>query len=111
MNKHTPGPWVIRKGDEWAFDVVTHHGELPDGSPNAWNIATINGRRDEARENLALIASAPGLLDALEQCKGHLATVLFALRKDNPRHSWIPEAEKGLSEAKAAIAKAKGESS
>lgn len=66
MSRHTPGPWLIRKGDEWTYDVVTHHGDLPDGSPNSWNIATINGRRDEARDNLMLIAAAPELLAALE---------------------------------------------
>lgn len=66
MSAHTPGPWVIRDGDEWTYDVVTHHGELPDGSPNAWNVASINGRRDEAKANLSLIAAAPELLAALE---------------------------------------------
>lgn len=66
MSGHTPGPWIIREGDEWTHDVVTHHGELPDGSPNAWNVASINGRRDEAKANLALIAAAPDLLEALQ---------------------------------------------
>lgn len=95
MSGHTKGPWIIRKGDEWTHDVVTHHGELPDGSPNAWNIATINGRRDEAKENLALIAAAPDLLEALDELVRHQEAL--------GRHNVI------IDKSRAAIAKARGE--
>lgn len=92
MSGHTPRPWLIRKGDEWTYDVVTHHGDLPDGSPNSWNIATINGRRDEAKDNLMLIAAAPDLLEALE--------AVMDITTKNPE-VW--------DQARAAIAKARGE--
>ena len=62
---HTPSPWIIRKGDEWTHDVVTQHGDSPDGSPNYWNVAPANGRRDEVDANVRLIAAAPDLLEAL----------------------------------------------
>jgi hypothetical protein len=65
--KHTPGPWFYRKGDEWSHSVVTHHGELPDGSINCWTVASINKRREPEHEaNARLIAAAPELLGALQ---------------------------------------------
>lgn len=62
---HTPGPWIIRKGDEWTHDVVTQHGDLPDGSPSCWTVASANGLRDEVDANVRLISAAPDLLSAL----------------------------------------------
>ena len=64
MSAHTPGPWIIRKGNEWTRDVVTDHGELPDGRRNYWNVASANIHREECSDNLLLIAAAPDLLDA-----------------------------------------------
>lgn len=74
MNEqHTPGPWRYRVGDEWSHSVVTDDGELPDGSPNSWVVATINTRRDEKEANAHLIAAAPNLLafalEYLDSCK------------------------------------------
>lgn len=64
--KHTPGPWFYRKGDEWSHSVVTRHGELPDGSPCYWTVASINKRREPEHEaNARLIAMAPELLAAV----------------------------------------------
>lgn len=100
MSKHTPGPWIISDGDEWTHDVVTHHGELPDGSPNAWNIATINSRRDECDANLALIAAAPDLLEALEKIMS-----LVDASGSTPH----PSVAKVIGAGRAAIAKVKGE--
>ena len=64
--KHTPGPWLIRKGDEWTHDIVTIDGEMPDGTPSYWNVASANHLRDEVKANVRLIAAAPDLLAALE---------------------------------------------
>jgi hypothetical protein len=64
--KYTPGPWLIRKGDEWTCSIVTLHGHNVDGDPMYWEVASFNRRRDEAEENALLIASAPDLLEALE---------------------------------------------
>lgn len=63
---HTPGPWLIRQGDEWTHDVVTLEGENIDGEPLYWNVASASGRRDEVKANLRLIAAAPDLLEALQ---------------------------------------------
>ena len=99
MSGHTPGPWAIRKGDEWTRDVVTDHGELPDGSRNHWNVASANIQREECADNLRLISAAPDLLEALDACMGTLS-VCFP---NAPVDSVIG---KNIVAARAAIAKA-----
>ena len=90
MSKHTPGPWFYVQGDEWSHSVCTREGELPDGSPSFWSVASVNKRREPAHEaNARLIAAAPELLEALQ----HLTLVLKA-------------AGYGTERADAAIAKA-----
>lgn len=113
MSGHTPGPWVIVQGDEWTTDIATVEGDLPDGSPSHWTVASVNRRRDEWEQNRRLIAAAPELLEAL----------IWMVENDDtyegdtplPDHSgatwneinafWIA----GLNKARAAIAKASGE--
>ena len=75
---HTPGPWIIRKGDEWTHDVVTQHGDLPDGSPSCWTVASANGLRDEVKENARLIAAAPDLLEA---CYSAMKDLMYVSQK------------------------------
>ena len=68
--KHTPGPWLYVKGDEWSHSVVTNEGELPSGEPSYWTVASINKNREPQHEaNAHLIAAAPDLLEA---CKNAL---------------------------------------
>ena len=63
---HTPGPWFYLRGDEWSHSVVTNEGDLPDGSPSWWTVASINKNREpQHKANARLIAAAPDLLDAL----------------------------------------------
>jgi len=67
MSAHTPGPWIYVRRDEWSHSVATQHGELPDGSPNYWTVASINKNREPEHEaNARLIAAAPDLLEALQ---------------------------------------------
>lgn len=65
---HTPGPWIIREGDEWTHDVVTLEGEM-NGEPMYWNVASANGRRDQVDANVRLIAAAPDLLEFAEEVR------------------------------------------
>ena len=67
MSAHTPGPWLIQRGDEWADGIVTLHGHNEDGTPMYWTVASYNRRRDEAEANARLIAAAPELLEALKE--------------------------------------------
>jgi hypothetical protein len=97
---HTPGPWFYRRGDEWSHSVVTHHGSLPDGSMNCWEVASINKRREPEHEaNARLIASAPDLLKELENCLDLLVTCF----SEAPADSCIGVA---ITKARAAIKKA-----
>lgn len=87
MSGHTPGPWVIVKGDEWTTDIATIEGELPDGMPSHWNVASVNRIRDEWEQNRRLITAAPDLLAAciaaLDETEGTAAheVVLAAISK------------------------------
>jgi hypothetical protein len=101
MSKHTPGPWRYRKGDEWSHSVVTDHGTLPDGSENAWTVATLNKNRDEHEANAKLIAAAPELLEALILLEKEMVLSGNAQSVD---YGWKPAIEK----TRAAIAKATG---
>ena len=81
MNGFTEGPWIAINPDEWTHTVVTDlHKDLPDGCKNYWAVASINGRRDEAEANLALIAAAPDLLHALQNIENDNGQI--------PDHAW-----------------------
>lgn len=95
---HTPGSWIYRKGDEWSHSIVTQHGELPDGSPAYWTVASVNNNRDEKEANARLISSAPDLLLAL----GELSAAYERLKP-----AGYPKAD-AQKLAEAAIAKATG---
>ena len=102
MSTHTPGPWLVQAGDEWADGIVTLEGHNENGTPMYWTVASYNRRRDEADANARLIAAAPELLEALQALIAEYEPNLKAFATDAPRKAkW--EA------ACAAIAKAAGE--
>lgn len=95
-NAHTPGPWlIIPGGDEWSQGRIATIEPKPETmiSENYWTVAEVNNRRDEREANARLISAAPDLLEALE------AVVSVADR-----------ATTEFDLARAAIAKARGES-
>lgn len=59
--KHTPGPWLVQ-GDDIVTDGFTVGGV---------NIEDAEKRPEEAKANLALMANAPELLEALEALWGY----------------------------------------
>ena len=81
LRGHTPGPWLVRIGDEWTNSIVTDHGELPDGSRNQWEVASYNLRRDEGRVNARLIAAAPSLLAEVIERRARDAELIADLRQ------------------------------
>ena len=83
-SKHTPGPWVIDNDN-----VIYQEG-------TSEPIASAAPTADE-KANAALIAAAPDLLAALESCSDALNTEAGGLYKAR------------IDQARAAIAKAKGE--
>lgn len=92
--KHTPGPWV-----QADFAGPTPHGTAIQSTHDNWLVASCTGYygRDVAQANARLIAAAPDLLEALELC---LHAVELA--------GW--EGDLSAIKARAAIAKATGES-
>lgn len=100
MTKHTAGPWTVGDGHIWHADEATGMGfrfapiEF-NGGCLAW-VASDEGDH-EAEPNARLIAAAPELLEACERC-------IAALQANG-----APNCE-AAKEARAAIAKARGES-
>ena len=94
--QHTPGPWEAVEGN-------AHHGPFVTdiGDRTICDLYTLDGadrpavfRPEEAEANARLIAAAPDLLAALEE-------LCLAPNKHRPEEYW--------EDARAAIAKAKGE--
>lgn len=97
MSKHTPGPWLTTESTEhWGRVNVTVQAAF-----TANEIATAwQGTTDVNRANARLIAAAPDLLEALE-------LMLDRFRDTEGSHGqWEEEATEN---ARAAIAKARGE--
>ena len=96
--RHTPGPWVARRLEEEGFcyeDVMDEYG---------YYIATchegVRGERN-ADANARLIAEAPDLLAALQR--------IVAVLDKQVASPHLAERASPLAQAKAAIAKATGE--
>ena len=103
-SKHTPGPWrAIKRGADcdFIFNIATK--DNPRSIANVIDAGTteqINQYEKENGEqaaNARLIAAAPELLAALESCSDALNTEAGGLYKAR------------IDQARAAIAKAKGE--
>jgi hypothetical protein len=103
--KHTPGPWVVIPRGESSGKSVGTIEPKPQTmtSVNYWTVAEVNGLRDEWEANLCLIAAAPELLEALQECKQLLDMVLCV------SGGLPPEANGPAAKALAAIAKATGQ--
>lgn len=99
---HTPGPWHFHKmskdGDEALISMGSHI--LEDANYSAWMLC-----RNEA--NACLIASAPELLEALEDAVFHLS-VQNNLHKNSEGINH-PVLIKSIEMGNAAIAKARGQ--
>lgn len=100
MSGHTPGPWSI-SDSSW----VTNHRDID--APTHGALAVVVWRMEEEERspeceaNAALIAAAPDLLEALEMIVTEADS--YTARTGKPVYNW-------LDSARAAIAKARGES-
>jgi hypothetical protein len=94
--KHTPGPWALREDSCVIVDSVV-------GYP----IAGTRTKRpeDENRANAHLISAAPDLLEALQEI-----TDDYSDRFDLDSPSTNPGIKTSIARARAAIAKANGQS-
>lgn len=100
---HTPGPWLWEKDHDTGGYVVwtrqPHTGELATVNPD-----DINGKWP-AKANAHLIAAAPDLLEACQNMRG-----LYDTPVERRRRSEDPLYDDAVSQLRAAIAKATGES-
>lgn len=94
--KHTPAPWFeVKHFSEWLISDGTRLVATTAGSPAHLGLA--HAKRDAA--NARLIAAAPDLLKALEDCVAVMDRELAGLKVIQPE----------FSAARAAIAKATGQ--
>lgn len=98
MSKWTPGPWNYPEHPKGVSTLI--YAELG-GNPEAFPVASATyGVPDEERKaNARLIAAAPELLEALEDCVAVMDRELAGLKAIQPE----------LSSARAAISKAIGD--
>lgn len=101
MNKHTPGPWDYWSGynpyDKIEAQVTAEGGDIV--------IASYNHMIEQGEANAKLIAAAPDLLTALERCELMLLSKRHACEDNYLCHIL----DSHISQASAAIAKARGE--
>jgi hypothetical protein len=95
--KHTPGPWVIGPDEEYDPAVCV--------SGDGFDICTAWSGYFAANANAKLIAAAPDLLEALEQSTKEW--IELALSGDCG--NWNVDQMSVVTNARAAIAKAKGD--
>jgi hypothetical protein len=117
MSKHTPGPWrhESHASDERGTGVIwSHAGEWTEACPNGRVVAEVRYYEGEHRAwrgatgeefeaNARLIAAAPELLDALNHAIAIIECAGLA-------SSELPAVRDGIAKARAAIAKAGGQS-
>ena len=93
-DKHTPGPWKI--------GTPPPNGEQTVGTDQGLMVAVATtGAGVQTKANASLIAAAPDLLEALQDCERVMSAELKGLLVIQPE----------LKNARAAIAKATGEQS
>ena len=103
MSKWTPGPWNIGSSDLPVSRMSIHCKGHKDSCHSTVALMVSRGvigiSHDEEFANARLIAAAPELLEALEDCVAVMDRELAGLKAIQPE----------LSSARAAIAKATGE--
>lgn len=104
--KHTPGPWTVlmapagaRIESEYASVVLVGCDEI--GADDVERLS------HEAKANARLIAAAPELLEALKEAERLLAK---AFGEPPALASYTNDGHRAIRDARAAIAKAEGES-
>jgi hypothetical protein len=98
MSKHTPGPWLAQGRYIGVKGHMSYIGECGDQNGNWTN-------EPMAVANARLIAAAPDLLEALIAMINHYTGLINSGDAGN----WDPETESKVIIARAAIAKAQGE--
>jgi hypothetical protein len=93
MSKHTPGPWSAERSP-----VFLHQTNIttPEGP-----IATVYGTSGENAANVALIASAPEMLEVLRTTAGNIRSLgpAGAIEPFTPYLEWLRVVEEVIAQA------------
>lgn len=102
---HTPGPWTVQPRKNNYIDICHNQRDMPGAITLALcRVQSRDSWIDESFANASLIAAAPELLDAVER-------LLVMLEEPHANeHAQKTEMKRSMSQAKAAIAKATGQS-
>ena len=105
--KHSPGPWFVC-GDEGHPHVnETWNEGSTIGDANGMRVADLMAplKQERIRANARLIAAAPELLEALNDCVAVLTDpVVGTVKHDDP--DWYLALDRAVTKARAALAKA-----
>ena len=100
MSKHTPGPWEVQRDSHLRF-YITQPSDTPDRVAGFYaEVRRFTPDIDQVKANAHLIAVAPDLLEALQ-------SAVDWIEDDRFDDDYI--GEQWYHDARAAIAKAKGE--
>jgi len=98
--KHTPGPWKVTDGPQYGYNklrrVDSEHGQFGTVICERFSAESVEGLNEEIEANLALIAAAPDLLEALN----------FLLEAATPGNFSPSDRQAAFDKARAAITKA-----
>lgn len=108
-SKHTPGPWKAcnPSGDSWEV-CSTVEKQWPDSDNLAGKSITGWGRVTQTEADARLIAAAPELLEALEECERDLSKAIAIMPRRYCNEKDAQRCDDLLAMVRAAIAKAKG---
>lgn len=114
---HTPGPWTMEdRAYVWAVTDGQGQEIVMLGKPQVYqgvpcgSVCSQGRSQDEVAANARLIAAAPDLLEALERARVALTYYREEMDRDNPgKNKTYPFGVDCEEEARAALAKAKGE--
>ena len=75
MGKHTPGPWIVGNGKNIACTIYDKYGQR---IANSFDGVMVTQRSDaQCEANARLIAAAPDMLEALQDCRRALEIANF----------------------------------
>ncbi len=112
--QHTKGPWhyaltVVDNGDEYLAIIGTPNGNEDNLPHRGAFIGKITGKRERREANARLISAAPDLLYQLQSVLDRLEVTIERLPDTQENAEWEHDTVAIFDEARAAIAKAKGE--
>lgn len=109
-NPWTPGPWKTTARMNNMIDIIHPRGDVPGAITHA--LCRVQARQSwiaEAEANARLIAEAPAMAEALEDCANELLSMFEDVRSERGLDTIPPHWMKNVDKARAILARIKGE--